>query len=269
MIADCNRILTSEGFRAPLSLANSSFQLVCPQTGILQKAFIGRAQCEVPVFSWRVAPRQNTNGTATRTLFTTRPQFVPLVDSEFTYDLRIGDKIPAMIYDVGFDRKGYLYGFMYATGHTSVSSFDPGAFPLFKDQLEAIKLQVPHEGIVREFPGPDDAAAFKASFIKGYLAAKAKPKKFATASQSFLNFFMDNAGLGGFIITGEPTSHRKVNSSGIYDLLEVSYDTGLVTDYFRVIDGPNPCSATTEHYEVKVAHGGRYVVEGGFCLGSD
>lgn len=270
MIPNDRRVLTTEGFKYPSELiAFENVSFVCPIHG---NAVLGsvRPNGKGEVWHYSLVPRQNTSGDFWEDLYCNRPTCFPFGDREgFTLDLRKGDRVLAVVADVGYDAASWGKGFMYGCGVTYISSLKPEEYPLYKDRLEGLIVTDQIIG-APEIPY-DGKAVEKASFIQGYLSACGWPKRLQTLNKQFIDFFIENAGLAGLVITGKILEHLTTcfETTQVLITYSITYAKGLNTRFFRVISGPNWVNERKNLFSIHLENGGSYAMEGGWTLGSN
>lgn len=153
----------------------------------------------------------------------TRTHHWPLVDGSDTYDLRIGDLVPANAFSAEFDSSGFAHGFVFGDGNRN------GQLRLCADKDKKYLEILSKEGTVTY---PDSAkgdpclyfgykkelwkelpigksTSYIASFIKGWIAADGGAGKIFSVKKENLEWFRQNAALAGLVITGELRSQTR------------------------------------------------------------
>lgn len=270
MISDYNQILTKDGWKYPSELANeSSVRFVCPRTGI---TVLGEVVTNEPsdLYGYSLCPRQNTSGMYSLELFCGRPQRMFFADRDaFTLDMRKGDRILPSISDIGYDAESWGKGFLYAIDALYLHTDIIDKYPKYRTKLVDLYTNntivgppvIPYNGLPVE----------KSSFISGYLSGSNWPNRFKTANSFLMDFFLENAGMAGIVITGQRAEDLVLcsNSNKVVVIHNVTYGRGIDTEYFRVMEGPIACDNPIPSFKVYLSNGGVYTVKGGWTLGTD
>lgn len=151
----------------------------------------------------------------------TRNHHWPLINGTDTYDLRVGDIVPANTFECGYDPLGFVHGFVFGDGNSK------GQLRLCcnKDSLHLEQLsQVEHTLTYPEFangdpvfyfpqkvdwknlPLEESSPEYKASFIKGWIAADGCQRDsnvLCSVNKEALEWFEENAAFAGIVITGK------------------------------------------------------------------
>lgn len=276
MICDYRAILTKEGFKFPNALLNQNVRFVCPLTNQTIQGTVVEYPHE-DVWRYELKPRQDTTGTPGEVLICSRPQRIALHggrESEafgcgFTHDMRKGDRIVASVTDAGYDAGSWGRGFMMACGVTHLTSLRLDEHPLYQNKLRTLietnqitgAPYIPYDGTAPEI----------SSFIHGYLSGSGWPRRLHTYNESFLDFFIENAGLAGLVITGKKNEYL-TNCYETFRLIpswSVIYAKGVDTKYFRVMSGPVKYDYPEKLYAVYLDNKGLYGMQGGWTLASD
>ena len=148
----------------------------------------------------------------------TRTHRWPLIDGSDTYDLRVGDVVPANMFSSPESSLGFVHGFMFGDGTVN------GKLRLCKPKYKYLGklLSVPHTISYpvsnkgdpyisyindinwKEFPITTDAA-YIASFIHGWIAADGCQvgNSIHSISKENLEWFRNHAAYAGIVITGD------------------------------------------------------------------
>jgi len=164
--------------------------------------------------------------------------------SDLTYDIRVSDIVPGVIGDQGYDAQSWIAGVLSQMG-------DPnGALTIRGDRLSK------HMSRIRELATrhKDDKTFWFGfntrptrpltatgdsigSFIRGVVSTT-KRYLYTTTDTEQLKFFVENAAVGGFIVTGNPISRRTYLGKGadrkLYDVYNLSFQSGVTFDGFRL-----------------------------------
>jgi len=151
----------------------------------------------------------------------TRNHHWPLVNGSDTYDLRVGDVVPANAFECGSDSLGFVHGFMFGDGNSK------GQLRLCSDkdllhleQLSKIEhtltypefakgdpvLYFPQKVDWKNLPVEEASPEYKASFIKGWLSADGCQRDssvLCSVNKEALEWFAENAAFAGIVITGK------------------------------------------------------------------
>ena len=151
----------------------------------------------------------------------TRNHHWPIVGGLDTYDLRVGDTVPANTFDAGYDSLGFVHGFMFGDGNAKGQlRICCAKDKQYLDQLCEIEhtltypvfakgdplLYYPQKVDWKNVPSNESSPAYKASFIRGWLAADGCVKGtsvLCSVNKEALEWFRDNAAFAGIVITGE------------------------------------------------------------------
>lgn len=269
MISDYRGILTNEGIQYPNRMVDKESLFICPVTGIAQRGHV-QYQGKGDAWSYSLVPRQNTAGTLSESFICARPQRMVFGDRDgYTLDMRKGDKILASASDAGYDDGEWGKGFMYSCGVTHLASLIPEDYPLYRDKL---RLLIDTDSIIGAPVIPHGGSASeRASFILGYLSGAGWPNRLQSFSSVFMDFFIENAGLAGLVITGKKLEHlvNDYETNRILVYWSITYGKGTDTKYFRVVSGPVKYDYQVDLFSVYLENTGLYVLEGGWTAGSD
>lgn len=201
-----------------------------------------------------------------------RPLCVPLIGGLDTWDLRVKDTICPNIFDCGYDEVAWVHGFMYRHSILGHSGLDPKKYPLYCHKLTDLKtrgkITTPEPGLpVGKTP------VQLGSFIKGYLSADGWYSRLTTIDQDFFQFFVDNHGYAGLVLTGLPKTRRKYikmdSKTKFFNHYEIQYAKGAEFTGFRVLTVDGPISPCPKLYNVYMPEGHDYVIKGGWTLRGD
>lgn len=153
-------------------------------------------------------------------VYATRQHHWPLVNGTDTYDLRVGDVVPANSYGSNFEPLAFAHGFIFGDGNSH------GQVRLCADKGKTLLPILEKLGTVtypesangdpvvyinanidwKSLPTSTDSPAYIASFIRGWLAADGSEtagNKLCSVNQEALNWFRHYAPFAGIVITGK------------------------------------------------------------------
>lgn len=158
-----------------------------------------------------------------------RPQQWPLTMGRTTYDLRIGDIVSAVDEDSGYNRLGWLHGFLKRQGFGGVwySLVDDFA-KRFKGRLEEQAIDKRKEDSEWQYRFPDLkwsdlpnqfdscwSSEYVGSFIRGFMDGAKSADQVATTDLATAEWLQLYAPLGGYIPSGEIIRQTKMNKGSI------------------------------------------------------
>lgn len=188
----------------------------------------------------------------------TRTHHWPLIDGKDTYDLRVGDVVPANSFSAPFDALGFAHGFVFGDGtekgqlrlcsNKGTAYLDvlrsAGATVTYPEHAKGDPcLYFSHKINWKKVPVTKDSS-YIASFIKGWLAADGNETssghKLCSVDRSALEWFRENAALAGITITGELRSQIRdvILGDYSYDGHEIyiqSYRDGETFSGYKVV----------------------------------
>lgn len=164
----------------------------------------------------------------------TRNHRWPLIDGSDTYDLRVGDVVPANTFESGYEPLGFVHGFMFGDGNSKGQlRLCCAKDKLYLEQLCSVEhtltypefsgrdpmLYFPQKIDWKNVPSNESSPAYKASFIRGWLAADGCVREssvICSVNKESLEWFRENAAFAGIIITGELRSQNRDVTIGEY-----------------------------------------------------
>ncbi len=221
----------------------------------------------------------------TWTVRATRQHHWPLIDGSDTYDLRIGDVVPANAYSVNFNLNGFIHGFVFGDGNSN------GQLRLCGTKAKSyLDLLSTHSQVTVTFPPSaegdpvlyfgqdekwkhlpeyDDTPEYIASFIKGWLAAdgsQTSGNKLCSVNIEAINWFREHAAFAGIVITGNIRSQIRDVLLGEHEYKDheiyiQNYQYGESFSGFKVVsieyDGEEEvfCPREPIHSRVVIDHG--------------
>jgi len=215
-------ILTNEGWKSLDSIKDKTVKLLSPIDGEYYDAQIychGIQKLNKITFA-----SHKGNQNHTWTVRATRMHHWPLVDGSDTYDLRIGDLVPANAFSAAFDSAGFAHGFVFGDGNSQ------GQLRLCAEKDKKYLSILEKEGTVtypssaegdpclyfgykkekwKEFPSDEKSTEYIASFIKGWIAADGGAGKLFSVKKEHLEWFRKYAAYAGLVITGELRSQER------------------------------------------------------------
>lgn len=161
---------------------------------------------------------------------------------------------------------------MYRHHILSLSGLDPSRYPLHQDKLAALKASGEIMTPDGSLPHGETPSAI-GSFIRGYLAADGHLGRLATPDKEFYDFFIDNHGYAGLVLTGSERTVRRFitvdRMTKFYDDYEMTYAKGAEFKGFRVARIEGPSTEYEQLYGVYMPDNGDYVINGGWTVRGD
>lgn len=169
------------------------------------------------------------NSTKLWTVKASRPQQWPLVSGKTTYDLRIGDVVSAVDEDSGYNRLGWLHGFLKRQGFGGVWYSLVGDYvKKFKGRLDEQAVEKRQEKGEWQYRFPnvkwsdlpnqfDDfwGSEYLGSFIRGFMDGAKSNEQVATTDLATAEWIQLYAPFGGYVPSGEITRSLKTNKASI------------------------------------------------------
>lgn len=219
----------------------------------------------------------------TWTVRATRQHHWLLIDGTDTYDLRVGDIIPANKFSAEFDIAGFVHGFVFGDRNSNgqlrlCSSKDKKYLNLLASYDKAVVSYPPSSNgdpvlYFGQDPKwkklPKDAnPEYIASFIQGWLAAdgcETAGNKLCSVNRQALEWFREHAAFAGIVITGELRSQIRKVKLGEYtyedhEIFVQNYQYGEDFSGFKVIsieeDGEEIvyCPYEPVHHRIIIDH---------------
>src|SRR3990167_2137977 len=216
------RVLTDKGYRKVSDVGDAN--VLSPVDGKFYPAVFnshGVQPLQKITFATKLGHQQHT-----WEVIATRQHHWPLVDGTDTYDIRVGDIVPASIYGYEEDAIGFIHGFVFGDGNRH------GQLRLCADKdkhyLEALSkygtvtypesaegdpvLYFKQDISWKELPPNDTSPSYKASFIKGWLAADGSEtagNKLCSINKDAVLWFREYAAFAGIVITGKLRSQER------------------------------------------------------------
>ncbi|MEM4379918.1 MAG: hypothetical protein QXL01_04440, partial [Thermoplasmatales archaeon] len=189
-------------------------------------------------------------------VFATRQHHWPLIDGNDTFDLRVGDVVPANTYSAGFDGLGFVHGFVFGDGNAN------GQLRLCADKDKKYLELLSKFGTVTYPPSAhgdpvlyfnqninwkalpvNESPAYIASFILGWIAADGSEtagNKLCSVNREALEWFREHAAYAGLVITGKLRSQVRNVDLGKYSYQDhtiyiQNYQYGKDFSGFKVI----------------------------------
>lgn len=272
------RILTDAGWRRAdeVGMAN----VLSPVDGSYYPAeFMARGKQQVQKITFRSLRGHQSHSWET---VATRTHHWPLVGGGDTYDLRIGDVVPANTFTAGKDEAGFVHGFMFGDGNANGQLRLCGAKKKYAARLEqqgsvacppSAKgdpvFYFPGDTLWKQLPPSTSSPAYVASFIEGWLCADGSETtgcKLNSVDRSAIEWFRNNAAMAGIVITGDLRSQIRDVSIGKYrytdhEIFIQTYQRGAYFPGFKVTDIV-PLGEEEVYCPREPVHG-RIVIEGG------
>ena len=253
-------------------MANSldSFKVLCPLSGVWTDASCSHEEPQ-RVWAYTMVPYNNATMSKKWIFHLPRPHHLPLLATD-TYDLRIKDTLVPNRYDCGYDASAWGKGFMYRLGLTYVSNLVPNKYPLFSQRLKTLIETNQIKGIPA-IPNSADTVETKGSWVKGYLSADGFDGNFATASRELFDFFIENHGYAGLVLTGSPRAvRRKIRVDRSYEFYtqnQITYTKGTDFKGYRCQSISGPTINKQDTFSIRLKDLSIYAVEGGWTVYSD
>jgi ribonucleoside-diphosphate reductase alpha chain len=251
------KVLTDKGWRQinQLGVAN----VVSPIDGKFYQAEFkshGKQKLNKITFATVLGHQRHT-----WTVRATRQHHWALIDGTDTYDLRVGDVVPANEYAIAFPSKpnriGFAHGFVYGDGNANgqlrlcsnkdkkyldeLSEIGTVTYPpsAHGDPVIYFKQDVDWKQLPKNTEDPEYIAAF----ITGWLAAdgsETKGNKLCCVNKEAVEWFREYAAYAGIVITGELRSQiRNVKLGGYeyknHEIFIQNYQYGDEFSGFKVI----------------------------------
>jgi len=163
----------------------------------------------------------------------TRTHHWPLLDGTDTYDLRIGDVVPANAYSVGKDPLGFIHGFVFGDGNEHgqlrlcankdkkhlafLADYGTVTYPESANGDPVLYFK--HDIDWKSLPAKDSDPAYIASFISGWIQAdggETAGNKLCSVNKPALEWFREYAAYAGIVITGSLRSQIRDVQLGNY-----------------------------------------------------
>ena len=275
------RVFTEHGWKYLAEVVGKTIKVLSPVDGFFREASFkeyGEQQLNKITF----APVRG-NSKITWTVRATRHHHWPLVDGGDTYDLRVGDVVPANAYGAPFEPMGFAHGFMFGDGNANgqlrlCAEKDKKWLPVL-EKLGTVTyppsangdpvVYIPAKIDWKKLPSDTDSPAYIASFIRGWLAAdgsEATGNKLCSVNKQALEWFRDKAPFAGIVITGALREQTRDITLGKYEYKEhtiyiQNYSYGIDFDGFKVISIEPNSVETVFCLEENVHH--RFVIDNG------
>lgn len=279
--AGCTKVLTEYGWRSLEESVGKEYKILSPIDGFYRHAKFksyGKQQLNNITF----APLRG-NSAITYNVKATRQHHWPLADGSDTYDLRVGDVVPANSYSAPWDAMGFAHGFMFGDGNANgqlrlCSDKDKKWLSVF-EKIGTITYPPSAKGdpVVyinanidwKNLPKDSDSPAYIASFIKGWIGADGSEtagNKLCSVNKKALEWFRDKAPYAGIVITGVLRTQIRNTSIGGYnypnhEIHIQNYCYGCDFDGFKVVSITPDSVETVFCLEEDVHH--RFVIENG------
>ena len=163
----------------------------------------------------------------------TRTHHWPLLNGGDTYDIRVGDVVPANAYSVGSDPIGFIHGFVFGDGNEHgqlrlcakkdkkhleyLSKFGTVTYPPSANGDPVLYFE--HKIDWKNLPDDTTSPAYKASFISGWIQAdggETAGNKLCSVNKAALEWFREYATYAGIVITGRLRSQIRDVQLGNY-----------------------------------------------------
>lgn len=161
-----------------------------------------------------------------KTVRATRTHRWLLSDGSDTYDLRVGDVVPANTFSAGHDDLGFIHGFLFGdgdkTGRLRLCCPKDKKYLSYFSQFGSVTYPPSANGdpvfyfnqkiLWKTLPDESSSPAYKSSFIRGWLAAdgsETSGNKLCSINSGAVQWFRNNAALAGIVITGKLRSQTR------------------------------------------------------------
>ena len=277
------RVLTDKGWRQinELGVAN----VVSPVDGKFYPAEFkshGKQQLNKITFATVLGHQRHT-----WSVRATRQHHWALIDGTDTYDLRVGDVVPANEYAIQYaskpNRIGFAHGFVYGDGNANgqlrlcsnkdkkylneLAEIGTVTYPISANGDPVIYFN--HDIDWKSLPKNTDDPEYIAAFITGWLAAdgsEAAGNKLCCVNRQAIEWFREYAAYAGLVITGQLRSQiRNVKLGGNeylnHEIFIQNYQYGDEFSGFKVVnieqDGEEEvfCPYEPVHNRIVITHG--------------
>lgn len=190
------------------------------------------------------------------TVAAARPHQWPLMTGKSTWDLRIGDVVCANDEDCGYNKLGWLHGFLKRQGHGSEwYSLTAEYAKKYRGRLEEMAIKKEKINGEWQFKFPDIrfsdlpnswdesySSAYVGSFIRGFMDGAKSSEAVSTNDLATAEWLQLYAPFGGYVPSGEITSSLKINrhsmpsKSTFHNAYHLSLVRGDTHAGFRVRD---------------------------------
>jgi len=181
---------------------------------------------DVAEYVFKLASGQSNK---TWTVRAARPHQWPLITGKSTYDLRIGDVVAPVSQDMGYSDRGWLHGFLFRQKHTGASWFclDNDYHRRFRGRIESLAIEKRNQGQGIWYYRFDDLpytslpnqwdmdfrADYWGSFVTGFMQSVPSEDRVDTNSLVTAEWIQKYAPYGGYIASGDITSHMRTNKA--------------------------------------------------------
>lgn len=249
-------VLTELGWKTLKDNVGKQIKILSPVTGTWLPAKFksyGRQKLNKITFS----PVKG-NSKITWEVEATRQHHWPLANGLDTYDLRIGDVVPANKYSAQFEPLGFAHGFMFGDGNANgqlrlcadkdkkwLSTFEKVGTITYPDSANGDPVVYINANIDwKNLPDVNSSPAYIASFIKGWLQADGSEtagNKLCSVNKSAIEWFREYAPFAGIVISGKLRQQTRDVTIGKYEYKEhviyiQNYSYGIDFEGFKVIN---------------------------------
>ena len=227
-------LLTDKGFKHLQDVANTNVRILSPVDGEYKEVMVHHHGVQ-PVQEITFAPVRG-NSQITYKVKATRTHHWLLADGTDTYDIRVGDVVPAntQSHDSAL---GFIHGLIFGDGTKEYERVDGSqvhkirlcghncsTLPKLARHLEECGIEfsvttpdsyngdplVRIQGLtnLKDLPETDDPA-YIAGFLRGWIDADGSErvgKKLCSVNESAIDYFISHAPLAGLVVTGEKRS---------------------------------------------------------------
>jgi len=275
------RVLTEQGWVTLGEAVGKTLKVLSPVDGFFREA-VFKEYGEQLLNKVTFAPVKG-NSKITWTVRATRQHHWPLVGGKDTYDLRVGDVVPANEYAAPFEPIGFAHGFMFGDGNANgqlrlCAEKDKKWLPVL-EKLGTVTYPPSAKGdpVVyinahidwKSLPKSTDSVAYIASFIRGWLAADGSEtagNKLCSVNKQAVEWFREYAPYAGITITGELREQTRNTVIGKYSynnhvIYIQNYAYGVDFEGFKVTSIVPDKVETVYCLEENVHH--RFVIDHG------
>lgn len=246
------KVLTDKGWRLISDLGTAN--VLSPVDGKYYPAeFLSRGVQQLQEITFSSVRGRSTKQWKVKA---TRSHHWPLIDGSDTFDLRIGDIVPANSHDAGWNQLGFLHGFIFGDGNKNgqarlcgekkkyLSAFSNLVSVTYPKSADGDPVIYCNSNVSwKELPKTNDSS-YLGSFIKGWLAADGSDTVLSSINKEHLVWFEENCALAGYIVSGNIRSQVRNITLGKYEYNKhqihfVSYIKGDEWQGFKVVDIQN------------------------------
>lgn len=223
------KVLSEEGWRPVEKLGDT--KIFSPKTGeFLPATFYSHGKQTVQEITF--VPIRGKSDIEYKVKATRNHRWL-LTNETDTYDLRVGDVIPANMFDVGYDGLGFVHGFVFGDGNANgqlrlcankdkkwlseLQTFGTVSYPPSAngDPVLYFKQKIDWKNLPKK-----ETPQYISSFILGWLAADGSEttgSKLCSINKEAIEWFREYAAYAGITITGNLRVQKRDISIGDYE----------------------------------------------------